>query len=93
MAQPGRNDRQAEFRKRLLSWEIAATCFAARVRSHSKVPDAATQLIKFLTGRTAIAVIKAQDMDPTRKQTRRFPSAWSPPRAMSDTRGVRSEQP
>ena len=40
--------------------------FAAGVGSHSKAPDAARQLIGFLTGRRAIAVIKAQGMEPVR---------------------------
>lgn len=38
--------------------------FAAGVSVNSKAPDAATQLIKFLTGPTAIPVIKAQGMEP-----------------------------
>ena len=40
--------------------------FAAGVSSHSKAPDAARQLIKFLTGPRAMAVIKAQGMEPAR---------------------------
>ena len=40
--------------------------FAAGVSATSKAPDAATQLIKFLTGPTAIPVIKAQGMEPWR---------------------------
>jgi molybdate transport system substrate-binding protein len=40
--------------------------FAAGVSSHSKAPDAARQLINFLTGPRATAVIKAQGMEPAR---------------------------
>ena len=40
--------------------------FAAGVGSHSKAPDAARQLIRFLTGPRAIGVIKAQGMEPVR---------------------------
>jgi len=38
--------------------------FVAGVGMNSKVPEAAKQLIKFLTGPTAIPVIKAQGMEP-----------------------------
>ena len=38
--------------------------FTAGVGANSKVPDAAKQLIKFLTGPTAIPVIRAQGMEP-----------------------------
>lgn len=38
--------------------------FVAGVSSKSRAPDAAKQLIKFLTGPTAIPVIKAQGMEP-----------------------------
>jgi len=38
--------------------------FTAGVSANSRVPDAAKQLIKFLTGPTAIPVIKAQVMEP-----------------------------
>ena len=38
--------------------------FVAGVSMNSKAPDAATQLIKFLTGPTALPVIKAQGMEP-----------------------------
>jgi molybdate transport system substrate-binding protein len=38
--------------------------FTAGVSANSRVPDAARQLIKFLTGPTAIPVIKAQGMEP-----------------------------
>jgi molybdate transport system substrate-binding protein len=38
--------------------------FVAGVGSQSKVRDAADQLIKFLTGPRAIAVIKTQGMEP-----------------------------
>ena len=38
--------------------------FVAGVSMNSKAPDAATQLIKFLTGPAAIPVIKAQGMEP-----------------------------
>ena len=38
--------------------------FTAGVGANSKVPDAAKQLIKFLTGPTAIPVIKTQGMEP-----------------------------
>ena len=38
--------------------------FAAGVSSHSKLPDAARQLIKFLTAPRAMSVIKAQGMEP-----------------------------
>src|SRR5215813_5147484 len=38
--------------------------FAAGVSVSSKAPDAATQLIRFLLGPTAIPVIKAQGMEP-----------------------------
>lgn len=38
--------------------------FAAGVSVNSKAPDAAKQLIKFLTGPAAIPVIKAQGMEP-----------------------------
>jgi molybdate transport system substrate-binding protein len=38
--------------------------FAAGVSVNSKAPDAAAQLIKFLTGPAAIPVIKAQGMEP-----------------------------
>lgn len=40
--------------------------FTAGVSSQSKVPDAARQLIRFLTGPAAIAVIRAQGMEPAR---------------------------
>lgn len=40
--------------------------FTAGVSSHSTSPDAAGQLIRFLTGPRAIAVIKAQGMEPVR---------------------------
>jgi molybdate transport system substrate-binding protein len=38
--------------------------FVAGISVNSKAPDAATQLIKFLTGPTAIPVIRAQGMEP-----------------------------
>jgi molybdate transport system substrate-binding protein len=38
--------------------------FVAGVSANSKAPDAAMQLIKFLTGPTAIPVIRAQGMEP-----------------------------
>ena len=38
--------------------------FTAGVSAKSKVPDAAKQLMKFLTGPTAIPVIRAQGMEP-----------------------------
>ena len=38
--------------------------FVAGVSANSKERDAATQLIKFLTGPMAIAVIRAQGMEP-----------------------------
>jgi molybdate transport system substrate-binding protein len=38
--------------------------FAAGVSAHSKAPQAARELIKFLTGPTALPVIKAQGMEP-----------------------------
>ena len=38
--------------------------FAAGVSVSSQAPDAATQLIRFLLGPTAIPVIKAQGMEP-----------------------------
>lgn len=40
--------------------------FTAGVSSNSKVPDAARELIKFLTGPIAIPVIKSQGMEPAR---------------------------
>ena len=40
--------------------------FAAGVSVTSKAPDAATQLIKFLIGPTAIPVMRAQGMEPSR---------------------------
>lgn len=40
--------------------------FTAGVSSNSKQPEASRQLIQFLTSRTAIAVIKAQGMEPAR---------------------------
>ncbi len=40
--------------------------FVAGVSSQSKEPDAARQLIRFLNGPEAIAVIKAQGMEPSR---------------------------
>ena len=40
------------------------TVFEGAVSANSKVPDAARALIKFLTGPTAIPVIKAQGMEP-----------------------------
>ncbi len=40
------------------------TVFTAGVSAGSKAPDAARDLIKFLTGPTAIPVIKAQGMEP-----------------------------
>jgi molybdate transport system substrate-binding protein len=40
--------------------------FTAGVSGASKVPDAAKELIKFLTGPTALPVIKAQGMEPVR---------------------------
>ena len=42
--------------------------FTAGVSSRTTVPDAARQLIQFLRGPKAIAVIKAQGMEPTRQQ-------------------------
>jgi len=38
--------------------------FTAGVSANSKVPDAAKQLMKFLTGPTAIPVIRVQGMEP-----------------------------
>ena len=38
--------------------------FTAGVSANAKVPDAAKQLIKFLTGPTAISVIRAKGMEP-----------------------------
>ena len=38
--------------------------FTAGVSANSKVPDAAEQLMKFLTGPAAIPVIRAQGMEP-----------------------------
>ena len=38
--------------------------FLAGVSANSKAPDAARALIKFLTGPTAIPVIKSQGMEP-----------------------------
>jgi molybdate transport system substrate-binding protein len=38
--------------------------FTAGVSANAKVPDAAKQLIKFVTGPTAISVIRAQGMEP-----------------------------
>jgi molybdate transport system substrate-binding protein len=40
--------------------------FTAGVSASSKVPDAARQLIQFLTGPTALSVIRAQGMEPAR---------------------------
>ena len=40
------------------------TVFTAGVSANSKAPDAARSLIKFLTGPTAIPVIKSQGMEP-----------------------------
>ena len=40
--------------------------FAAGVSANSKAPGAARELIKFLTGPTAIPVIKAQGMEPAK---------------------------
>lgn len=40
--------------------------FSAGVSENSKVPDAAKQLLKLLTGAKAIPVIRAQGMEPTR---------------------------
>lgn len=40
--------------------------FSAGVSANSKVPDAAKQLMKLLIGPKAIAVIRAQGMEPTR---------------------------
>lgn len=40
------------------------TTFTAGVSANSKAPEAARELIKFLTGPTAIPVIKAQGMEP-----------------------------
>ena len=40
------------------------TVFTAGVSANSKAPDAARALIKFLTGPTAIPVIKSQGMEP-----------------------------
>jgi len=40
------------------------TVFAAGVSANSKAPDAARDLIKFLTGPTALPVIKSQGMEP-----------------------------
>lgn len=40
------------------------TVFAAGVSAGSKAPDAARELIKFLTGPTAVPVIKSQGMEP-----------------------------
>jgi molybdate transport system substrate-binding protein len=39
--------------------------FVAGISKNSKAPDAGTQLIRFLTGPTAIPVIRAQGMEPT----------------------------
>jgi molybdate transport system substrate-binding protein len=38
--------------------------FTAGVSANSRAPDAAMQLIKFLTGSTAIPVFRAQGMEP-----------------------------
>jgi ABC-type molybdate transport system substrate-binding protein len=38
--------------------------FSAGVSTNSRAPDAARQLIKFLTGSTARPVIKSQGMEP-----------------------------
>jgi molybdate transport system substrate-binding protein len=40
--------------------------FSAGISAQSKVPEAAKQLIKFLTGPRAMAIIKAQGMEPAR---------------------------
>ena len=40
------------------------TAFEGAVSVNSKAPDAARALLKFLTGPTAIPVIKSQDMEP-----------------------------
>jgi molybdate transport system substrate-binding protein len=40
--------------------------FTAGVSANSKLPDAARQLIEFLTGPTAISVIRGQGMEPLR---------------------------
>jgi len=42
------------------------TTFTAGVSANSKNPDAARELIKFLTGPTALPVIKAQGMEPVK---------------------------
>ena len=46
--------------------------FTAGVGANSKVPDAAKQLIKFLTGPTAIPVIKTQGMEPAHELGRGY---------------------
>ena len=38
--------------------------FTAGISANSKAPDAARQLIKFLTGQAAIHVIRAHGMEP-----------------------------
>lgn len=53
--------------------------FTAGVSTNSKTPDASKQLIKFLSGPTAIPVIKAQGMEPALQQ-RHAPDA--PPRSL-----------
>jgi molybdate transport system substrate-binding protein len=40
--------------------------FTAGVGTNARAPDAARQLIAFLTGPTAIPVIRAQGMEPVR---------------------------
>jgi molybdate transport system substrate-binding protein len=40
--------------------------FVAGISSASKAPDGASQLIKFLVGPRAVAVIKSQGMEPVR---------------------------
>ncbi len=42
------------------------TTFTAGVSANSKAPEAARELIKFLTGATAIPVIKTQGMEPAK---------------------------
>jgi molybdate transport system substrate-binding protein len=48
------------------------TSFAAGVGTHAKEPEAANALMKFLTAREAIAVIKAKGMEPGSPRERMY---------------------
>ena len=59
--------------------------FTAGVSANSKMPDAARELIRFLTGPTAIPVIKIQGMEPVLNQTSSLKRREPRPKLMNTT--------